>query len=66
MDLTIRIKISNNVKYGYAICLKFGRIFVAFLNMLGPQGNTSICTTIKKNLLLYFRKFSAFIVIVII
>ena len=66
MDLTMRMTISNNVKYSYAICLKFKDRFFNSLTMLALQAKASICSTIKENLSLHCRKFSAFVISVII
>ena len=66
MDLTIRMTISNNVKYRHAICLKFEDRFFSLLTMLGHQANASICSTIKENLSLHCRRFSVFVIYVII
>ena len=66
MDLSVIIRIVYNVKYRYAIRLKFGDKFLTSLTNLVLQAKASICSTIKENLLLYCRKFSAFVVVVII
>ena len=66
MDLSIQIGIIYNVRHHYAIRLKFGDEFLTFLTKLLLEGKASICSTIKENLLLYCRKFSAFAVVVII
>ena len=65
MDLTIQMKVFNNVKHRHAICSKFGDNFFTFLTMLGCEAKASIFSAIKKNLILYCRKFSAFVVAVI-
>ena len=65
MDLSIRMRIICNVKHRYAIRLRFGEKFLTFLTKLVFQRKASICSTIKENLLLYY-KFSAFVVVVMI
>ena len=60
------MKLIYNARYCYAIRLKFGEKFLTFLNKLVLEGKTRICPTIEENLLLYCRKFSAFVVVVII
>ena len=66
MDLPIGMRIIYNVKHRCAIRLKFGDIFLTSLTQLVLRVKASICSTIKENLLLYCRKFSAFVVTVII
>ena len=66
MDLSIQMKTFYNVGHCYAIRLKLGDKFLTFLIKLVFKGEASICSTIKENLLLYCRKFSAFIVVVTI
>ena len=59
------MKIFNNLKHRHAICLKLGGKFFTSLTMLGCEAKASICSTIKENLMLYCRKFSALVVAVI-
>ena len=66
MDLSIRMSTVYIVKYRYTIRLKFRDKFLTSLIKLVLQAKASICSTIKKKLLLYCRKFSAFVVDVII
>ena len=55
-----------NVKHSYVIRLKFEDKFLTSLIKLMLEAESSICSTIKKKMLLYCRKFSAFVVVVII
>ena len=59
------MRIIYNVKHRYVIRMKFGDKFLTFLTNLVLETKASICSTIKENLLLYCRKFSAFAVVVI-
>ena len=65
MDLSIRMKIINNVRHRYAIRLEFGEKFLTFLTTLVLEGEASVCSTTKENLLSHCRKFSVFVVVVI-
>ena len=60
------MRVMYNVKRCYAIRLKFGDKFLTSLTKLVLEAKASIYSTIKENLLLYCRKFSAFVVVVII
>lgn len=66
MDLTIPMRIFNKVKYRDAMCLKFGDIFFTSLEVLGLESKANISSTNKENLILYFRKFLAFAIAVVI
>ena len=66
MVLPIRMRIIYSVKHYNAIGLKFGGKVLAFLTQLVLDAKTSICSKIKESLLLYCRKFSAFVVLVMI
>ena len=66
MDLSIRMRVFYNVKHRYEICLKFGDKFLTSVTKIVLEAKASICSTIKESPLLYCRKFSAFVAIVII
>ena len=66
MDLSIRMRVMYNVKLRYAIRLKFRDQLLTSLTKLVLKAKTRICSTVKEILLLYCRKFSAFVVVVII
>ena len=65
MGQTIWMRMFNNLKYRDAIYFKLWDRFFTSLIVLGPESKGSISFTIKGNLLLYCRKFSAFVVAVI-
>ena len=60
------MRIICKVKHCYAIRLRFGSNLIAFLNKLVLKEKASISSAIKENLLLYCRKFLAFVAVVII
>ena len=66
MDLSIQMKIIYNVEQRDPIRLKFGDNFLTSLTKLYLQAKGSICSKIKENLLLYYRKFSTYVVVLII
>ena len=66
MDLSIQMRITYNVKHRYAIRMKLRDKSSNSPTKLVLEKKASICSTIKGNLLLYCRKFSAFVVVVII
>ena len=66
MDLSIRMRIIYNVNHRYAIHLKLETKLITSLTKLVLQVKSGICSTIIENLLLYCRKSSAFIAVVII
>ena len=63
MGLTILMRMFNNVKYRDVICLR--DTFSTSLTMLGLESKSSFSSTINENLLLFCRKFSAFVVVAI-
>ena len=66
MNLTIHMIIFNNLKYRDAICLKIRDRFFTSQALLELELKASISSTIKENLLLYCRKFSSFVIALII
>ena len=57
------MKILNNVKYCRAICLKLGgRVFTS-VTIFGCEAKASIWSAIKE--ILWYRKFSALVAVVI-
>ena len=66
MDLTIRMIKVNNVKHRYIVYLKSGDRFFTSLTLPGLESTDSTSSTIQGNLLLYYRKFPAFVISVTI
>ena len=64
MNLSIPMRVVYKVKYRYAICLKFGIKFLTSQTKLVLEAKSRICSTIRENLLLYCRKFLAFVIFV--
>ena len=60
------MRIIFSVKYGDAVRLKLRDKFLTSLAKLVLETKASICSKIKENLLLYCRKFSAFVIAIII
>ena len=66
MGLFIPMIIIYNIQHCHAIRLKFGDKILTSLTKLVLAAKAIICSTIKENLLLYCRKFLAFVVVDII
>ena len=60
------MRVMYNIKHRYAIRLKFGDKLLTSLIKLVLEAKGRICSTVKENLLLYCRKISACVVVVII
>ena len=60
------MRVIYNVKHRYAIRLEFGDKFLTPLTKLVLEAKAIICSTVKENLHLYSRKFSAFVSVVVI
>ena len=65
MNLTIQVKVFNNVKHFHTICWKFGDIFFTSLTVLRVEAKFIIYSKVQENLFLYCHKFSAIVVAVI-
>ena len=65
IDLPIRMRIIYSVKHFDAFWLKFGDTFLPFLIKLVPKVKANICSTIRKIVLSYCFKFSAFVIVAI-
>ena len=65
-NFSTRMKIIYNVKYCYAIHLKFGDTFLTSLTKLVFELKASICSTSEEVILLYCRKFWAFVIVFMI
>ena len=66
MDLSIRMRIIFDVKHLHLVRLKVGDISLTSLTKLVVQVKASICSKTKENLLLYCRKFSMFVIVMLI
>ena len=60
--LTIQIRMLNNVKPRDVFYLKFGGRLFSSLTILGLESKGGINSTVTKNVILYCRKFFAFVV----
>ena len=60
------MRVRYNVKHCYAIRLKFGDELLTSLTKLVLKAKAIICSTIKENLLLFCRKVSVFVAVVMI
>ena len=65
IDFPIRTRVIYNLKHRYAIRSKFGNKFLTSLFKLVLEVKGSMYSTIQENLLLYCRKFSPFVVVLI-
>ena len=65
MNLTIQVKVFNNVKHFHTVCWKFEDIFFTSLTVLRAEAKFSIYSKVQENLFLYCHEFSAFVVAVI-
>ena len=61
MDLSIQMRVMYNAKHRYAVCLNFEDKLLNSLNKIVLEAKASVCTTVKKNLLLYCCKFLTFV-----
>ena len=66
MGLPIRMRMFNNVKNRDVIYLKLAGIFSTSITTLELESKGSVSSSIEENLLLYFLKFSTFLVVIII
>ena len=66
MDLSIGKRRFNNSKHRHAICLKFGDLVFTLPTKLVLDEKASICSKIKENPLLYYRKLLVFVIDIIV